>query len=910
MKSGWLRTLAAIGIAAGVFCGASFSPAAAATTGTITGRVTVANTGAPISGVTATAASPSGSRSGVTDASGFYTIILLQPDTYTVTFSKAGYTTGTVHGVTVLQDQTASADAVLTPETRVIGKIAVTAAAASLVQKNQPADVYTISGAQLQAATGADALHKTLYEYMQALPGVTANGYPGQPRVRGGQVTDLSYEFDGIPIQDRITGFFTTNLSNIGVSNVELYTGGYGAEYGNAGTGVLNSVVKVGTYPHNGRVAFGVTGKDYNHYLTVEYGTAAADQRWSAYVGYDGVNSENVYNQGSVTYPNVLLGGYNGPGTVFTRDIVGNFHFRPTPRNDFQLLIQNGYGLFDFHYLLNGGTPGAPLLQLKPCYGAHSDPTNTITGGSGGVTSGTGIPCPNGLQFVPLPNGSGNKWNHYSGIGKLSWNHTINERSYMQFRLAENFNQYIFDQPLTDPNYANLETPAGPGCPPYPLRPYTPLLAATNGNQCTADIEDFYGDRSSHMYVANIDYDNQASDRVRYRLGINEEYDRNLFRYYLLNNWGSEGIYGQGGWPYNYLKDTIPTHLTGAYAQTDVHFRKLLVRPGLRWDREWYGIPGGAYSVGGFSPRFAGTYSFDDNNVLRGSYGVTNSLIGSGYVYRDFSSRYTPVTPGFSAAPQVNHNADLSFEHRFADGVTAIKFGPWFNKTDNYYTLYTPIVGTNPDGTPKLGKPVLSNAGHKNAFGAEFALSHVLNRDGLSWWITGTYDNYWTSSVSQTAFVNNPINQLLINQGFRARDPNNPLFSGSMYADWRMRGWEVLPFAYYQTQTFYDVYHTSGTSPSGAPNILPEKIAGAWWRANLTVLKHLSDKEDTTVGVRLTNLTNNTDFTAPCFNSSSGTGCYPFNGPQSGFTGAPRTFVKQYETQAPNRYEFFVIRKL
>ncbi|MBC5825709.1 MAG: TonB-dependent receptor [Candidatus Eremiobacteraeota bacterium] len=920
MRSSLVKSFYALAGAAIVSAVCASPAAAATTTGGISGTVSAATGSAPLQGVAVTATSPSGTRSTTTDAKGFYAVDLLNPDTYTVTFSRSGYETATLYGISVFQDQTVRIDERLAAATRTIGRVAVTASTNNLVQKNEPANVYNIAGPQLAAATGGDDLHKTLYEYMQALPGVTANGYPGQPRVRGGQVTDLSYEFDGIPIQERITGFFTTNLSNVGVSSVQLYTGGYGAEYANAGTGVLNSVVKTGTYPHEGRISFGFTGRDYNHRLMMDYGSATPDHRYSYYVGFDGVNSQNQYNYGNHTYPDLLYGFFNGDGPVYTRDMVGNFHFRPDAKNDFQLLLQNGYGLFDFDYLLQGGTPNAPLLQLQPCAGATTSAT-TYSGGAGGVTSRNGIPCPQGLQFVPLGNGNGNKWDHYSGIGKVQWNHSPNDHSVLSMRLSENFNQYIFDQPLTDPNYTNLQSPLTftntvngtkytYTCPAYPYAPYTPLqgpsnpVVAPNGDptvgECTQDIEDFYGDRRSNMYVYNLDYDDQRSDRVRIKVGGDYESDRNLFRYYLRN------FFDASGWPDNYLRTEAPTHLAGAYVQTQVRFNKLLLQPGVRYDREWYGVPGLAFSAGGYSPRFAGTYGFDDANVVRFSYGTTDNLIGSGYVYRQGSGTYNPGKPNFSAQPQINHSADLMFEHQFRDQVTSLRAGPWYHKTDNYYSYFNPVIGLSPSGAPIFSKTqVLGNAGHNSAFGAEFALNHALKGDGLSWWLTGTYDNYWTTSTGTAAFVNFPIDQARINSGFRVRDTTNPLFSGSISADWRHNGLEILPFAYYQTKAFYNVYALDANS-----NVLPEMISGAWWYVNGTIRQHLHDKYDTIVGLRVQNITDQSFNTTPCLNNSAGTGCYPFDGPQSGFSGPPNQFVRQNLNDTPTTYEVFFSRKL
>lgn len=933
------------------------APALAGTTGVIDGTVTDAQTGSGLAGVSVSATSPSAAKSVTTDAKGFFVLEALPPDTYTVTFSREGYGTESITGITVVQDQISRVNEPLKTEAKVLGRVAVTAAG-SLVQKNQPADVYTISGQQLTAATGGDDLHKTLYEYMDALPGVTTNGFPGQPRIRGGEVTDLSYEFDGIPIQERITGFFTTNLSNIGVSSVELYTGGYGAEYGNAGEGVLNSVVKIGTYPAEGTVAFGATSRDFNHRFTFEYGSATPDRRFSYYFGFDGVNSQNQYNYGAHTYPDLLYGFFNGDGPVWTRDMLANLHYHPNEKDDWQVLLQNGYGLFDYDYLLYGGTQNAPNLRLAPCPGATVSGT-TWSGGAGGFAS-DGQPCPEGLQFVALPPGTGNKWNHYSGIGKIQLNHTINEHSLLSLRVAENFNQYIFDQKLTDPNYPNFENNASgqsliPGCPGYPYAAGSPLQGP-NGDptagECTFDIEDFYGDRRSNMYMFNADYDNQLSDNVTLQIGASEEFDRNLFRYYLLN------FFGSNGWPDNYLRNEVPTHLTGGYVQTQIHTGRFLLAPGVRYDREWYGIPtvGGkklAFSTGGLSPRFAGTYTLNDSNVIRFTYGETNSLIGSGYVYRDNSGTYNPSNNGFSAQPQINHNADLMFEHQFPDGVTSFKVGPWWHKTDNYYSFYQPVVGKNPDGSPKLGPPVLSNAGHDNALGAEFELSRVVHGDGLSWWVTGTYDNYWTTSTGQASFVNFPIDQLQVNSGFRVRDPGNPLFSGTISADWSSHGWELLPFAYYQTHTYYNVYNcypspegncltTAGGLvydpgfPSGppipgnaVPLLQPEQVAGAWWFANLTVAHDLGTA-DTKVGVRVTNIFNRSFLTTPC--ATDGTGCYPFDGPQSGivnpvssnpisipaapeygagatFASSTPVFINQDITDNPRTYEFFIVHR-
>ncbi|MHB8364586.1 MAG: carboxypeptidase-like regulatory domain-containing protein, partial [Vulcanimicrobiaceae bacterium] len=258
-------------------------PAFAGTTGTILGTVTDASTHAPIADVKVTASSPSGNYSTTTDAKGFYSLQSLIPDTYTVSFQANGYEPVSSPGITAQQDLPVTINETLSRTLKTIASVRASGSS-NLVKSNVTTDVYTVSGQQLTAISGGDNLHKTLYQYMQALPGVTADGYPSQPRIRGGQVTDLGYEFDGIPIQDRITGFFTTNLSSVGISNVEVYTGGLTAENAANGTGVINSVVKTGTYPSFGDVSFGVTSPDQNNYTTLEYGGMTPNRKFSYYL--------------------------------------------------------------------------------------------------------------------------------------------------------------------------------------------------------------------------------------------------------------------------------------------------------------------------------------------------------------------------------------------------------------------------------------------------------------------------------------------------------------------------------------------------------------------------------------------------------------------------------------------------
>jgi large repetitive protein len=84
--------------------------ALAGTSGGIAGIVTDSKTGVPISGVRLQISSPSQTITVTTDAHGRYIAFALQPDNYTLTASKDGYTVESTSGYPVFADQTQQYD--------------------------------------------------------------------------------------------------------------------------------------------------------------------------------------------------------------------------------------------------------------------------------------------------------------------------------------------------------------------------------------------------------------------------------------------------------------------------------------------------------------------------------------------------------------------------------------------------------------------------------------------------------------------------------------------------------------------------------------------------------------------------------------------------------------------------------
>ena len=920
--------------------------ALAGTTGTIAGVVTDAQSGAPIANVRVTAAAGSGTQTTTTNSTGFYSLQALTPDTYTVSFQGQGYNAISQPGVTVQQDFVFKLDQKMTKTLKTIASV-TSRAAGNLVKPYTGTDVYNVSGTQLNAATGGDNLHRTVYEYLNTVPGVTpiAGGFPAEPSIRGGYDVDNGYELDGIPITERMTGFFTTNLTDLGIGNVEVYTGGLSAQNAGNGVGVINSVIKTGTYPAFGSVNLGVTSPDFNHYGRVEYGGATPDKRYSYYLAYDSANSQNDFNSGSASFSLPQVGISSGnPAYIYTRDIIGNFHYRPDQKNDFQILYQNSLYNGAVNYALYSGNSAAPLLALAPCPGAVPD--NDNRSGATGGTAPNGETCPGGLYFTALKNGSGNFIGHYSGIGKIQWNRVLDNHSSFALRLAENFNQYIFDQPLSDPNLPDQGSPRS-GCPSYPYAAGSPLPMTSTGRECTMDLGDYYQNRYGNDYYLSLDYTNTPNENLTIKAGAGQEYD-NQKRDVRYLNWfnnptSTSGAYPCGGSTFSFSCQNsytdIPVHAPYVYAQASMNIGKWTIEPGLRYSMISYAIPnqpaltstaqpngvaGGSISTKFLAPSLLGTYRMDPNDVIRWSYSTTGQFIGTEFVYRLGSCTYNPFcinpdtgkTPNLD--PQVNTSFDLQYEKQLSSN-TSFKIGPYYRFSNNYLADFAPLL--NPEevaagGAPKYGADELTNNLKIRSFGVELGLSHVENGPvGKSFWLSASVNNYWTqvSDLGQVSFINFPIADYFVQRKQFVRSQYVPPFAATLVADIHANGFHLIPDIYY---TFGNFYNTGGcidrNDTDGAllpygqsdqpddcgsdaatfgqtlsPVMAPQAQGMAYWKANVTFLKELN--EHYTLGARITNLTDNehdwTAGTTPCYNPQDSNAPPGFGTGCSGYDG-------------------------
>jgi Carboxypeptidase regulatory-like domain/TonB dependent receptor-like, beta-barrel len=276
-------------------------PAGAGTTGGISGIVTETGTATPIAGVKVTATSPSQSAATVTDAHGHFAFVSLAPDEYTLSLEKSGYAPVSFAGVAVFADAQQALTFSMRLALRTIASV-TSRSSSSLVRPGTTADLYSINAAQQErtAVLGGGGALNSAYSAIAAVPGAyvpaNQNGYLQAVHVRGGDASEVGYEFDGIPVNRAFDNYPSSSLSSLGQLELQVYTGATPANAEAQGlAGFVNQVIKTGTFPGYATANVSLGTPVFYHSANVEAGGASPDRLFSYYVGIGGYNQDYRY---------------------------------------------------------------------------------------------------------------------------------------------------------------------------------------------------------------------------------------------------------------------------------------------------------------------------------------------------------------------------------------------------------------------------------------------------------------------------------------------------------------------------------------------------------------------------------------------------------------------------------------
>ncbi len=207
--------------------------------GKISGRVIDAKTGEPL--VAAAVYIEETGQGAYTDENGYFVILRVTPGTYTLRAEYVGYQPKVIKNFIVEADRTAEITIRLQPaEAAVELEEQVVIAKEPIIKKDLTASVDKIRAEKLQTLPVVD-----IQQALQLQAGVKQ--VAGVIQIRGGRIGEVAYVVDGAEMRDPYTGGRIPELPLNAVAEVSINKGGFGAEYGEATSGVIEVVTKEGT---------------------------------------------------------------------------------------------------------------------------------------------------------------------------------------------------------------------------------------------------------------------------------------------------------------------------------------------------------------------------------------------------------------------------------------------------------------------------------------------------------------------------------------------------------------------------------------------------------------------------------------------------------------------------------------
>jgi len=180
-----------------------------------------------------------------TDANGEFIILNVDVGTYTAQISYVGYTTKTVSDIKVSVDQKNKIGVIqlTTGEftTEVIG-----------INAERTGIPVEQSGKLISSEQIENSGIRGITNLVSKTAGVVQDERGGQINIRGGRSSENLIIVDGVSTSNPLDGTSTASVPNSLLQEISVLTGGFGAEYGNALSGVINVTTRGGTELYSG----------------------------------------------------------------------------------------------------------------------------------------------------------------------------------------------------------------------------------------------------------------------------------------------------------------------------------------------------------------------------------------------------------------------------------------------------------------------------------------------------------------------------------------------------------------------------------------------------------------------------------------------------------------------------------
>ena len=225
----------------------AMAASASAQTGKLSGRV-VDQDGQPL--ISASVLVVGTTYGAATDLDGVYNILRIPPGTVTVRVSSIGYQTQLIEGVQMASNTTTTLNVTLVDET-VRGEEVVVTADQPIVDVTQTSTLATIGRDEIAALPVQE-----LGDVVNLQAGVVDGHF------RGGRIGEVQFQVDGVSVNNPYDNTSTLTLDRSVLQEVQVISGTFDAEYGQALSGVVNAVLRSGD-PSRYEASFEIFGGDF-----------------------------------------------------------------------------------------------------------------------------------------------------------------------------------------------------------------------------------------------------------------------------------------------------------------------------------------------------------------------------------------------------------------------------------------------------------------------------------------------------------------------------------------------------------------------------------------------------------------------------------------------------------------------
>ena len=636
MERTTMRTVIQAGLIAVVFYAAV---AYGGTTGKIAGKVTDAQTGEALVGVNVVLVGLTLGAS--SDIEGEYYILNVPPGTYAVRASAVGYTPMTVNAVKVNVDQTTRIPFNLKSQSVEMTDVLITAQR-PIVQKDLTSTTASVSG---------DEIASLPLEDIASVVNLQAGVVDGH--FRGGRSNEVKYLIDGVAVNDVFSGGYTMQAEVNSIAEVQVLSGTFNAEYGEAMSGIVNQVTKIAGEAYTGEVS-----AYYGGYMSNRTGLFAGREAKKA-LGFLPDLYSRVYNaQGSLSGPMPLLPqmfSFFASGRYLNDNgfIYGTRTFNPSDSSNFSANDPQDW------YVGSTGDGSDVAMNYSRRLTLQGKLQAKVGSGKGIVVQGLyqeNTYREYDHRFRLNPDGDYER-HQTSFLVSGSYTHVFGESSFLDATASlyvSDYKQYVYKNPY-DPRYVNPERQQDAGA----------------NSFLTGGTENWHFKHTTTTATGRLDYTAQITSIHQVKIGV--EAQRHTLKYedFQIRIDATTGYKPQlppeGSFDYNRYTNH-PFQLSG-YLQDKIELEYLVVNAGLRFD---YFEPDGMTLVNAdsiaaldnmqppytgslfrkvkakyqFSPRFGISYPITDRGAVHLSYGHFFQIPAFSYLYKNPSFRI-PLTGNY-----------------------------------------------------------------------------------------------------------------------------------------------------------------------------------------------------------------------------------------------------------------------